>query len=93
MKIIKVKRLRYDNLRTHEICYGGVEYDGHLTDDNILGGIHEIGKTEIGIKGYNLYQKNQNGEYIYCITVETFYQYQKTWFDNLMDGIKRILGL
>ena len=93
MKKIKVKRLMYHHLGTNEITYGGEEYNGNLTDYNILGAIFTLGKHERhpGMEG--IYQLNANGELVYRITVETFYQYQKTRFDFLLDSIKRILGL
>ena len=43
MKKIMVKRLIYTN--GNGISHiGGHEYDGRLTDDNILCAIHEVGK-------------------------------------------------
>lgn len=93
MKRIKVKRLMYHHLGTNEITYGGEEYDGNLTDYNILGTIFTLGKHEWhpGMEG--IYQLNANGELVYRITVETFYQYQKSWYNVLADNIKRILRI
>ena len=45
MKKILIKRLVYTCGRTGEELIGANEYDGHLTDANILGSIHEVGKT------------------------------------------------
>ena len=106
MKRIKVKRLMYSKLGSSEIIYGGEEYDGNLTDDNILGAIHEVGKTEWlptnwvgpGDKWENELwllkpdPNNPNVKYpTYRIYVETFYQYQKSWYNLLWDWIRRIV--
>lgn len=91
MKKIATKRLVYHHLGTNEIYYGGFEYDGNLTDENILGAIHEIGKTEWCPNGYGLYQLNAKGELVYRISVETFYQYQKSWYNLLWDWVRRVI--
>ena len=95
MKKIKVKRLVYHHLGTNEITYGGEEYDGSLTDDNILGAIFTMGKHEWtpNFDHIAMYQYNTNGDLVYHISVETFYQYQKSWYDLLADTIKRILRI
>ena len=95
MKRIKVKRLLYHSPNSGEVFYGGEEYDGNLTDDNILGSIHEVGKTvwtcpsAYGVNGKELWTSRDNA-LVYRITVETFYQYQKSWYDWLLDAIRRI---
>lgn len=106
MKRIKVKRLLYRSLLTGETYLGATEYDGNLTDDNILGAIHEVGKTEWrptnwigpGDRWENelwLLKPDPNNTNIkypaYRICVGTFYQYQKSWYDLLADKIKRWL--
>lgn len=108
MKKIKVKRLVYSKLGCSEIIYGGEEYDGNLSDENILGFVHEVGKTEWrptnwigpGDKWANELwllkpdPNNPNVKYpTYRIYVETFYQYQKSWYNLLFDSIKRILRI
>ena len=95
MRKIKVKRLAYYHLGTGETIYGGETYDGKLDNTNILGSIYMLGKNEWcpNAYGYAMYQTNNKGELVYRITVETFYQYQKTAFDLAKDNIKRILGL
>ena len=91
MRKIKVKRLVYHHLATNEVHYGGFEYDGNLTDENILGALFTIGKHEWhpGMEG--IYQLNANGELVYRITVETFYRYQKSWYNLFWDWIRRII--
>ena len=91
MKRIKVKRLAYYNLITNDILWGAEEYDGNLTDENILGAIHEIGKTEWCTNCLGLYKLNNIGEITHRIIVETFYQYQKSWYNLLWDWIRRIV--
>ena len=86
MKRVRVKRLVLTN-GIGETLIGGVEYSHTLTDDNILGTIHEIGKT-VWI-GPNLWMLRA-GVPAYRITVETFYQYQKRWYELLLDAVRRI---
>lgn len=108
MKIIKVKRLVYSKLGSNEVIYGGVEYDGNLSDENILGSVHEYKKTEWlpttwigpGDKweyGLWLLKPDPNNPEIkyptYRIFVDTFYRYEKTWWDTFYDNIKRILRI
>lgn len=88
MKKTIVKHLIYKN-DTEEII-GSFEYDGRLTDDNILCAVHEVGHTTwIGQSLWKL----RNGIPQYRISVETFYQYQKSWYNLLSDSIKRILRI
>jgi len=106
MKRIKVKRLVYSHFITGEVLYGGEEYDGNLSDENILGSIHEVGKTEWrptnwvgpGDKWEDelwLLMPDANDSNIkypmYRIYVDTFYRYQKSWYNLLWDWIKRII--
>lgn len=108
MKKIKVKRLAYYNLITNDILWGAEEYDGNLTDENILDSVHELGKTEWrptnwigpGNKWKNELwllkpdPNNSNVKYPTCrICVETFYRYEKSWYNLLFDSIKRILRI
>lgn len=86
MKKITVKRLVYHDGQGNFIL-GGYEYDGALTDANILGAVHEVGKTRwIGNELWLM----RHGCPLYRITVESFTQYQKTWFGLLMDAVRRI---
>ena len=86
MKKIMVKRLVYtdgagpDRIGAHAYC-------GELSDMNILGSVHEIGKTQW--IGENLWLM-RNGHPIYKITVATFTQYEKSWYDLLFDALRRI---
>ena len=91
MKRTKIKRLVYKHLGTNEIVYGAEEYDANLTDRNILGAIYTLGKHEWCPDGCSLYQINQNNELVYRIWIEVFYQYQKRWWENLADAIRRIV--
>jgi len=108
MKAIKVKRLVYSHLGTGEVLYGGEEYDGDLSDENILGSVHEIGKTEWLATNWvgpgDKYEdelwllvpdsNNPQVKYpTYRIFVDTFYRYEKTWWDTFCDNIKRILRI
>ena len=86
MKKITVKRLVYRD-GNGNTKFGGVEYDGALTDDNILGAVHEVGKTQWIGEGLWLMR---NGVPIYRITVEPFYRYQKSWYNLLLDALRRI---
>ena len=86
MKKRIVKRLVFTNK------YGGGyigadEYDGHLTDDNILGAFHEVGKTVW--QGHNLYML-VDGEPLLRVHVDTFEQFTKSWYDYVLDAIRRI---
>lgn len=94
MKKIKVKRLVYQNLATNEVAYGGEEYDGNLTDENILGCIHEVGRSLYYDRGYTSNQSYlilmRDGLMTHRVTVETFIQYQKSWYNLLLDALRRI---
>lgn len=86
MKKTIVKRLMYTNGYGEEII-GSVEYDGNLDDWNILGAVHEVGKTKwIGESLWLL----RDGIPKYRITVGTFPQYTKRWYELLLDAIRRI---
>ena len=87
MKCIPVKRLMYHSPNSGEILIGDVEYDGRLTDENILGSVHEVGKTQW--IGNNLWFMRDE-QFVYRITVETFYQYQKRWYEVFWDKIRRL---
>ena len=86
MKRILIKRLVFTNQ------YGGgyigaSEYDGTLSDRNILGAFHEVGKTVwIGSQLWMLV----DGQPALRVTVEPFYQYQKRWYETLLDAVRRI---
>lgn len=87
MKKTIIKRLVYHSPASGEVFYGGEEYDGHLTDENILGAIHEVGKT--AWYGDSLWTVRGNN-LVYRITVEEFIQYTKSKLDLLLDAIRRI---
>lgn len=105
MKKIIIKRLVYHFLSSGNIVVGNETYDGHLSDENILNSVHEVGKTEWratnwvgpGDKWENELwllkpdPNNANIKYpVARIYVETFYQYQKRWYELLWDKIRRI---
>lgn len=78
MKKNIIKRIVYHSPNSGTVLIGAEEYDNHLTNDNILGAIHEIGKTKwIGSELWAI----RGNELIYRITVEQFTQYQKSWYD------------
>ena len=86
MKKVIIKRLAY-TMGYGDVKYGSVEYDGSLSDENILGAVHEVGKTQW--IGSSLWLMRGNVP-LYKITVETFPQYTKSWYDYLLDAIRRI---
>ena len=87
MKKVIVKRLAYYSPFDDKVIYGGTEYDGQLDDYNILGSIHEVGKTQ-WIDGQLWLVRNT--ELVYRITVEKFVQLQKRWYESFWDQIRRI---
>lgn len=93
MKKIIIKRLLYKSMLTGEIHLGATEYDGHLTNENILGAIYEVGKHEWCPHCLSLYQRNQYGDFVYQIYVEQFEYAEKSWYNLLTDNIKRILRI
>lgn len=97
MKKIRIKRLIYTALDTGEVMYGCEQYDGHLTDENILGMIHTEGKSIFNDAGLVHGQSSliwfKDNLPAYKVTVESCYQYEKTTFDLLKDNIKRILRI
>lgn len=87
MKQIKVKRLVYYSPASGDLFYGATEYDGNLSDDNILGSFHEVGKTMW--VGNTLWVVRDN-DLVYRLSVEEFTQYQKSRFDLFLDALRRI---
>lgn len=86
MKKVIVKRLIYRDGNGKEII-GNTEYNGSLTDDNILNAVHEVGRTQW--IGQSLWLM-KSGRPIYHITVAPFTQYQKRWYENLFDTVRKI---
>lgn len=91
MKRVTTKRLLYKSMLTGEIHLGATEYDGHLTNENILGAIYEVGKHEWCPYDLSLYQKNQNGDLVYQIYVEQFEYAEKSWYNLLWDWVRRVI--
>ena len=87
MRKVIIKRLVYSDGQGHEHI-GGTQYDGHLSDENILGAIHEVGKTQW--IGQSLWLMKQ-GVPVYRIHVEAFPQYTKSWYDLVFDILRRII--
>ena len=87
MKKIRIKRLIFTN-DLGESLIGSKEFDGALDDYNILNAIHEVGRTEW--LGSSLWYLKDNAPK-YRITVETFYQYQKSWYNLLWDWVRRVV--
>lgn len=86
MKKVIVKRLVYTDGASAEKI-GNHEYDGALSDHNILCSVHEVGKTQwIGSALWLM----KNGKPIYRVTVATFTQYQKSWYDLILDALRRM---
>lgn len=78
-------------MNTNELFYGAEEYDGHLTNYNILGSIYEVGKHEWCPHSLSLYQKNQNGDFVYQIYVEQFEYAEKSWYNLFWDWVRRVI--
>jgi len=87
MKKRKIKRIVYTSTTTGEYFLGATEYDGTLTDENILDAFHEVGKTEW--IGGNLWIVRDN-RLLYRLSVESTIQYTKSWYDWLLDAVRRI---
>jgi len=85
MKKHMVKRLVY--IGANDKLIGNTEYDGHLTNDNILGSVHEIGKTA-WMYGHLWLLKDDVPTY--RIEVQEFYHLTKRWYERLLDAVKRI---
>ena len=85
MKRITIKRLVF--CRGDEYIIGATEYDGHLSDENILGSFHEVGKTVVYPYGMWLLK---DGVPYYRVMVGKFYQYQKRWYELVLDAVRRI---
>jgi len=86
MKKIIIKRLIYSDGQGNNLL-GAEEYSHTLSDYAILCSIHEIGKTIwVGDSLWAL----AYGKPAWRITVARFYQYQKRWYELLLDAVRRI---
>lgn len=94
MKFIKKKRIVLYCPWTDEVIIGGEEFDGSLTDDNILGLYHEEGKTAWlpthpdGLELWSGIIKNGVRFYCYKVYVDDFYIERPTFWDK----VKRLLS-
>lgn len=87
MKKTIIKRIMYYSPASGETFYGATEYDGALSDDNILGSFHEVGKT--AWVGDTLWVIRGN-DLVYRLSVEEFVQYTKNKLDLFLDAVRRI---
>ena len=92
VKRVIVKRLLYRNVDNNHLFYGGEEYDGHLSAENILSSIYTVNKHIWSANRKSLYQLDMNGKMQYQIYVESFEYCEKSWYNLFIDDIKRILG-
>ena len=96
MKKIIVKRIIYApnysalwrEQLSDDISIGGEEYDGKLTDYNILGAMVEVGKWSWASSYGDCLVRADGLQYA---KVHTFYQYQKSWYNLLWDWVRRIV--
>lgn len=88
MKKILIKRVCLVT-PTGERIYSTDDYIGTLSDDAILSFLHTIGQT-VWI-GNNLYKIHYEGNTIqhYRYEIYTITQYTKSWFDLLIDAVRR----
>lgn len=87
MKKVVVKRIIYTDTDGREY-FDSREFDGHLSDYNILGCIHEVGRTKW--HGGYLWTL-RDGKRQYRIHVERFWHYEKVWYDHALDWILRVI--
>ena len=92
MKMVEKKRLIMYCPWTDEVIIGAQEFDASLSDENILGLLHEVGKTE-WLPTYpgthELWHLGENHMPDYKIEVEIFYVEVPTWFDRIKDIFRR----
>ena len=91
MKRVIVKRLLYRDMRNNNVFYGGEEYNGHLTNENILASIYTVGKHEWCPHCLSLYQRDSNGNFKYQIYVNQFEYAEKSWYNLFWDWVRRIV--
>lgn len=97
MRKIAIKRIIYSEdygslwheMLPSSIIIGSEEYDGRMSDFNILGAMIEIGKWDWA-SSYGDCVMRVDGVRMYA-KVHTFYQYQKSWYNLLWDWIRRIV--
>ena len=87
MHKIPIKRVTYYSPATGKTYDSGVEYDGRLTDSNILGAMHEVGKT--AWIGNNLWMLDGNQPKL-RVNIILVYQYEKSWYNLLFDALRRL---
>lgn len=96
MKKIKKKRIVLYCPWAREVIIGAEEFDSALSDDNILGAFHEVGKTVWLWENDPFYQtelwylKEQNGIRLpyYKVEVREFYIDVPTFWDKVKDALR-----
>lgn len=96
MKKIKKKRIILYCPWTKEVVIGAEEYDSALSDDNILGAFHEVGKTMWLWENDSFYQtelwylKEQNGlrTPYYKVDVSDFYIEVPSFWDKVRNALQ-----
>lgn len=96
MRKIKKKRIILYCPWTKEVVIGAEEYDSALSDDNILGAFHEVGKTEWMWENDPFYQtelwylKEQNGlrTPYYKVDVSDFYIEVPSFWDKVRNALR-----
>lgn len=87
MKKTLIKHIVYTSPASGDTFICDIPYDGRLTDENILGAFHEVGKTKW--VGHNLWVVRDN-QLVYRLSIETTIQYTKSWYDLLLDALRRV---
>lgn len=86
MRKVIVKRLIFTD-STGYSHIGSEEYFGTLPDLAILYSVHEYGKTAwIGGELWTV----REGKPQYCVTVDKFNKYKRTWWDDFIDYVRSI---
>ena len=94
MKKIATKRLIYsssyhklwEEQLSSAVAIGGEEYDGELSDTNILESIREIGKWD-WTSSYGDCLVRHDGQ-LY-VRVQVFYRYEKSWYDKIKEWFNK----
>lgn len=96
MKKIRKKRIILYCPWTEEVIIGAEEFDGALSDDNILGAFHEVGKSVWMWENDPYYEtelwylKEQHGLRLpyYKVEVEEFCAHVPTFWDKVRNALR-----